>query len=102
MLTSNPPILNIKIARIILILSLAIAIYWIIGTTVNVYHFAITGAIYEILWLPAMVMIFALPITALIFWIKEKFSLKSLHIYSILITVATLLFAIFFNHQGVK
>jgi hypothetical protein len=40
-------------------------------------------------------MLFILPIISLILWVKEKFNLGSLYLYSILIVVATILLMIF-------
>jgi hypothetical protein len=40
---------NNKLRLIIFILSLIVLAYWVIGNSVNVYRFAITGAAFEML-----------------------------------------------------
>jgi hypothetical protein len=76
---------NSRLSKILFVLSIFIFAYWGIGQSINVYHFAVVGAIYEILWLFMLIGLFGLPIVALIFLIKEKFSFKSLYLYTIII-----------------
>jgi len=59
---------------------------------INVYRFAILGAIFELLWLPVLGMLFLLPIISLVLLVKERVSLRSLYISSILIVLATIFF----------
>jgi hypothetical protein len=72
-----------------------VAGFWWLGNSINVYRFALVGAIFEILWLPALAMLFLLPIASLILLIKEKVNIRSLYIYSFLIGMATIFFIIF-------
>ncbi len=81
-----------KIVFIASLLTLAIAFF---TQMVNVYHFAFTGAIFEMLWLPLISLIFILPALSLFFWVADKFKLKSLYLYSFLISVITILGLIF-------
>lgn len=77
---------NINLLSITLIASsIFTTCYWWIGISTDVYHFAITGAIYEILWLPMLVAIPGLMIASFIFLVKDKFKLRSLFYYPILI-----------------
>ena len=76
---------NSRLSKILFFLSIFVFAYWRIGHTINVYHFAVVGAIYEILWLFMLIGLFGLPIVALIFLIKEKFSFRSLYLYTIII-----------------
>lgn len=80
-----------KTPKIVFALSVLTSIYWCIGQLVDVYYFAVVGAIFEIMWLPMIASIFVLPILSLVYLAKEKFSLKSLHLYSFLILLATIL-----------
>lgn len=80
-----------KTPKIVFALSVLTSIYWCIGQLVDVYYFAVVGAIFEIMWLPMITSIFVLPILCLVYLAKEKFSLKSLHLYSFLILLATIL-----------
>jgi hypothetical protein len=83
--------------KIVLLLSVFVAIFWCLGRVIDIYRSAIVGAVFEILWLPMIGMMFVLPIIAVFFLIKEKFSFRSLHLYSILILALTLLSAFVFK-----
>lgn len=93
---------NFKASKIIFIASLFNAIFWGFSKTINVYGLAIVGAIFEILWLPALVALLLIPLAGTIFWIKDGFNLKSLNLYAIVIAVFTLMVTLFYTHQGVK
>ena len=82
---------NSGLSKVLFILSFFILAYWSIGQSINIYHIAIIGAIYEIMWLFMLLALFGLPIIALIFLIKEKFSFRSLYLYTIIICVFTIL-----------
>ena len=84
-----------RTSKIVFILSIAVAGYWCLGQLINVYRFALLGAIFEMLWLPALAMLVGLPIISLIVVVKEKFTVQSLNIYSMLITISTILFLVF-------
>jgi len=89
------PFKNSRIGKIVFILSIIVPGYWWMGHVINVYSFAFVGAIFEILWLPVLLMLFVLPIISLILLIKEKVNFRSLYLYSLLIGFATILFMIF-------
>lgn len=92
----NPtPFKNSKISKIVLMLSIIVPGYWWLGQSIDVYRYALVGAIFEILWLPALAMLFGLPLISLVFLIKEKVNIRSLYIYSFLIGIASILFIIF-------
>jgi hypothetical protein len=76
---------NSRLSKILFILSIFVFAYWSVGQIINIYHFAVVGAIYEILWLFMLIGLFGLTIVALIFLIKEKFSFRSLYLYTIII-----------------
>jgi hypothetical protein len=86
---------NSKTSKIVFMLSIIVAGYWWLGQFINVYSIALVGAIFEILWLPTLVLLFVLPIISLISLVKEKFTIKSLYIYSMLICVTTILCMVF-------
>ncbi len=86
---------NSKNSKIVLILSIFTSGFWYLGQNIDVYRFVLVGAIFEILWLPMLAMLFFLPIISLILLVKEKFNIKSLYLYSILIIIATILFMVF-------
>lgn len=90
-------ILGRKQSTIILLLSLATLCFWYVGNSIDVYQYAVVGAFFEILWLPMIVLFFVLPILSLFFWIKEKWALKSLYLYSFLTGILTVLLFFFYN-----
>jgi len=65
------------------------------GQIIDVYRYPAVGAIFEILWLFMLLMLIILPIVALILLIKEKFSFRSLYVYSIIVSVINILLMIF-------
>jgi hypothetical protein len=89
------PFKNSRKGKILFILSIIVSGYWWMGQVINVYNSAFAGAIFEILWLPFLLILFVLPIISLILLMKEKFNIRSFNIYSIIISVITILFMIF-------
>ena len=71
--------------KAIFILSLGVSAFWLLANLVDVYRFALTGAIFELLWLPMIAMLFGLPLLSLFLWFKEKFSIKSHYLHSLLV-----------------
>ncbi|MGY6560500.1 MAG: hypothetical protein ACXITV_00175, partial [Luteibaculaceae bacterium] len=63
-----------NIHKVVFILSLLAAGYWWFGKFFDVYKFAVIGAVAELLWLPALFLLIALPIVALVLWIRDKFA----------------------------
>jgi hypothetical protein len=86
---------NSRSSKIVFILSIIVSVFWWLGQVINFYHFAIVGAIFELLWLPVLAMLFVLPIISLILLVKEKFNVRSLYLYSILMGVVTIMFMVF-------
>lgn len=68
---------NPKAEKVVFFLCLSVALFWCSVVLLDVYRFAITGAIYEILWLPMLVLIYTLPFVVLIFLFKTKFNLRT-------------------------
>jgi len=89
------PFKNSKTSKMVFILSIIASGYWWLAKGINVYSNALVVAIFELLWLPVLGMLFLLPIIALIFLVKERVNLRSLYIYSILIGMATIFCMIF-------
>ncbi|MEO6254450.1 MAG: hypothetical protein ABIO79_14150 [Ferruginibacter sp.] len=87
---------NIRLSKIMLAMSVFVLLLITYTSLFNVYHFAWIGAVFEFLWLPVMAMVFILPVTALIYWIKDKFRLRSVYPIILLICIISmwLLFSI--------
>ena len=79
--------LNKRIVAVLSGVLLFAVSFWFIAQTANVYEFAITGALFEILWLPVILAGFAVPIIAVIYWYRDKFSIKSAFLYLAIISI---------------
>lgn len=96
-MTENIPLfINTKTNKIIFLLSIVASVIWVIGRTINVYHFVVVGAIFEMLWLPVMGLIIILTVSSLLFWIKDQFNFRSLNLYSFIIVLMTIIYTIFY------
>jgi hypothetical protein len=83
-----------KGSAIVFTLTIIVTIYWYLPLLINVYRFPVIGAIYEILWIFMVAALFALPVVSFIFWLKNKFNLRSLYFYSLIISVVSILFLV--------
>jgi hypothetical protein len=89
-MTKHPTIfMKPRMKKIFLLLSIFVAGFWIVGSLINVYHFTITGVLFEIIWLPVLVLTISLPIMSFISWINEGFNIKSHYLLSIIIIAAS-------------
>ncbi len=86
---------NSRTSKMVFLLSIIVSGYCWLGQVINLYSVALVGAIFEILWLPALVMLIVLPIISMILLLKEKVNVRSLYVYSILLGVATILIMLF-------
>lgn len=77
-----------RFAVLLFILASANALFWIIAFSIDVYKYALIGGLFEILWLPGILITFLAPFAAAYLWYKEKFSLRSINLITILITIA--------------
>ena len=83
--------------KTVLFLSIFVSLFWLISRFINIYQFALVGAIFEILWLPMILMVFCLPLISLNYLFKEKFNANSTYLYAILIMSFTFLIMLFFK-----
>jgi len=83
-----------KRSTVIFVLTIIVTIYWYLPLLISVYRFPLIGAIYEILWIFMLVALFALPVVSIIFWVKNKFDLRSSYFYSLIISIASILFLV--------
>jgi len=82
-----------RLSLLVFTLSVLVFLYILAGRFLSVYQYKVTGAVFEILWLPALLLAFACPVVSLIFWIRTKFDLRSLFFYSLLIVALGFLIA---------
>ena len=94
-MNENIPDVPANKSRAILVVSILVSLFWIAGMTLNVYHFAAVGAVFEALWLPGIMLICLLTGWTFLYWKRDRFSLRSLHLYAWLLLVGTILFTAF-------
>ena len=82
----------LNISKGIFIITLPASIYCILASSIKVYSTSFIGALFELLWLPSLLVIFVVPFISLFFWFKEKFILKSINLLSFVIAAATAIF----------
>ncbi len=68
--------------RIIFMLNLINFLFWITANSINVYKYAVVGAIFEMMWLFMVAGMFVLPVLSVIFWRKKKFQIR-LHAFTV-------------------
>lgn len=81
---------NKRTERLVFFLSLGTSAFWSIGQVMDVYQFAMVGAIYELLWLPFLILAFGIPAVSIFLWAKEKFRIRSLFLPTIIISFTLL------------
>jgi hypothetical protein len=83
---------KLKSGGILFILSILVFVFWAIAKRTNVYTFKISGTVFEMLWLPMLLLFIITPLLAIYFWITEKLILKSFNLFAVVIFLITLLF----------
>ena len=83
---------NSLLNKVIFASSIFVCAFWIVGQLFDVYQYALVGAIFEILWLPCILSLVGIPVISFILLIKEKFTIKSLNLYSIVMVIAGFIF----------
>lgn len=88
---------NTRNAGLVLLASILVSGFWLLEQKINVYRAAFTGAVFEILWLPMLAGLLAIPIISIVQLIKVKGNIRSFYLYSLVIMVLGFLFVLF-NH----
>ena len=83
---------NSRDHKVLFVTSITVVIIVLVSRVVNVYNFAVSGAIFELINLPLLALLFGLPVYCLyVFW-KDRFNPKSLALYSaLMLTTAIIL-----------
>lgn len=74
-----------------LIASIIVAVYWVTGKLVNVYSSTFAGAVFEILWLPMLLLLFIIPGISFFYWLKNSFKINSGYFFSLVIFTGILI-----------
>lgn len=82
-------------SKICFLLSLLLLTFWCLVHITDVYRFAFAGAIFELLWLPMLVLSFVLPVVSLVFLIKEKLGVRSFYLYALLVSMTNIFLMIY-------
>ncbi len=85
---------NSKRSKIVVCLSIVVLLFWLLSRIINVYRFAFVGAVFEILWLPMLALLFIIPILSWVFFWKERFNRKSFYLYALLISIAAIIIVV--------
>jgi len=80
---------SIYTGKIAVFSSLLISGYWILGNIYNVYTYAVLGAIYEILWIFMIPMLFVVPVISATIVILNKFKNSYLYLTSVILNMGT-------------
>lgn len=86
---------NEAIGKVVLALSVFVLLFVGLSRLLNVYQISYVGAIFEILWLPVILLLFILPVLSLIYWIQDKFNPKSIYLYSIVLGIASVVLMVY-------
>ena len=81
---------NSKTGTIILLINVLFLAVWMVAFNINIYKVAFVGAIYEMIWLPLIICLFALPIVSFFYWKKDSFKIKSKFLYLIVLAVLSI------------
>ena len=75
---------------VLFICSIALSVFYYCAVNVNVYKWAVLGALFEYLSLPMLGLLLIVPVVSLYLTIKEKFSMRSLALYALIISLVAL------------
>lgn len=86
-----------KKETVLLVSSLALALFWFLVHQCNVYDNAFIGAVTEILWLPMLLLLVVLPVLGILFWYKNQWKFPSVYLYSLLLNAVAIGIVVFYS-----
>lgn len=75
----------------IFLITLGASIFWVVTKFVPIYENKVIGAVFEMLWLPVVIILFILPLFSFLLWAGEKFRVKSVYLFSIVLAAIAIL-----------
>lgn len=87
---------NFYTGYVALIFSFITSGYWILGSVFNVYTYKIMGAIYELLWILMVPLLFLVPIASIIGVVAYKFKNSYFYLISIMLSFGTFIWLKFY------
>ena len=79
--------INTRLIVLIAVFTIVVS-FWYTAHTVNVYEHAVTGALFELMALPFVALAIAVPVVAVIYWHRQKWSVKSPFLYLAIFSIA--------------
>lgn len=72
-----------------LVVTLMVSLFFVSGKYVDFYRFKVTGALFELLWLPFLIMLFLIPAYSLYMVIRKETTGKTWFVISLVVSLAT-------------
>lgn len=73
-----------------LVVTLIVSLFFVSGKYVDFYRFKVTGALFELLWLPFLIMLFLIPAYSLYMVIRKETTGKTWFVISLVVSLATI------------
>ena len=86
-----------KKGTVLLVSSIALALFWLFVNQFKVYDNALVGAVVEMLWLVMLLLLVALPVLGIIFWHKQHWKFPSVYFFSLLLNIGTIWILVFYS-----
>lgn len=78
--------------KVMLLASFLVLAFWILANQINVYENKFVGIIYEILWLPFLLLVFILPVLTTVLFFSRKLVESKILFLALTIQVLLILF----------
>jgi hypothetical protein len=95
--TVKPRFRNSLRAKNTFIFSVVVFLFWVLINKVATSELVLVGVILELLWMPMCLSLLIIPILSYLAWKKEQYHANSLHLYSILMVILTILWVMIRN-----
>ncbi|HQR93165.1 MAG: hypothetical protein B7Y15_10245 [Bacteroidetes bacterium 24-39-8] len=79
------------------IFSVVVFGFWVLVNKVATSDLVLVGVILELLWMPMCLSLLIIPFISYLSWKKERYHASSLHLYSILMVILTILWVMIRN-----
>lgn len=73
-----------------LVVTLIVSLFFVSGKYVDFYRFKVTGALFELLWLPFLILLFLIPAYSLYMVIRKETTGKTWFVISLVVSLATI------------
>ncbi|MEQ1623722.1 MAG: hypothetical protein ABL870_03470 [Sediminibacterium sp.] len=91
------PFRNSLRAKNTFIFSVVVFLFWVLVNKVSTYDLVLVGVILELLWMPMCLSLIIIPAISYLSWKKEQYHAHSLHLYAIIMVIATILWVMIHN-----